>query len=246
MMAQSDTDIRDFIFRTLGGGVIAVELTEDHYEDAIFEAKMWFMGYIGQLKNKVLTINSGGGAFDVAEDCLSVAEVYFDIQNQGLFDQFDWAGVEMNPLGYGMYGTYNGTGTMGGGYSNIVQAISYRDMARRVLSTDRDWEWDWQAKQLRIYPTNGSIGNQVFVVYYVDDMDVAKTRPYEYRLIRKYALAEGMEKLGYIRSKYADGPSATGAISLNGADLIANADLLRDNLNQQILTIRPPANFFAG
>ena len=245
-MAQSDAEIRGYIERSLGGGVVTVELTEDQYNDAIFESKMWFMGHIGQMKNKVLQISASGGAFDVADDCLSVAEVYFDKQRDDLFDQFDWAGVELNPLAFGMYGGYYGDSVAGGGYSMLVQSLQYRETARRVLSTDRDWEWDYQAKKLRIYPTNGDIGTQVFVVYFVDDLDVSKVRPYEYQLIRRFAFASAMETLGYIRTKYSDGPSATGSMTLNGSDLLANSDLIKDTCNQQILTIKPPANFFAG
>ena len=243
---QSETEIKGFISRTLGAPTVAVELTDDQYDDAISEAKFWFMGLIGQMKNKVLTVQPDGGAFDVADDCLSVVECYFDIQRAGLFDQFSWAGVELNPLGFGMYGAYGSYGTIGGGYSDIVQSMQYLEQARRILSADRDWEWDYQAKKLRIYPTSGDIGTNVFVVYMVDEMDLSKVRPYEYRLIRKYALAEAMTTLGNVRSKYADGPSATGSITLNGSDLIANADMIRDTVREQILALRPPANFFTG
>ena len=64
-------------------------------------------------------------------------------------------------------------------------------------------------------------------------------------MVRRWALAQAMESLGYIRSKYADGPSATGTISLNGTDLIANADQIRAELGEQILSMKPPAHFFA-
>lgn len=244
---QSEAEIKGYISRTLGAPTVAVELTDDQYDDAITEAKFWFMGLIGQMKNKVLTIQPDGGAFDVADDCLSVVDCYFDIQRAGLFDQFSWAGVELSPMSFS--GSYNnGYGTLGGGggYSNIVQSMQYLEQARRILSADRDWEWDYQDRKLRIYPTSGDIGTTVFVVYMVDEMDLGKVRPYEYRLIRKYALAEAMTALGNVRSKYADGPSATGSITLNGQDLLANADMIRDTVRDQILALRPPANFFTG
>ena len=243
---QSEAEIKGYIERTLGGGVVEVELTQDQYDDAIEEAKFWFMGLIGQMKNLVLDIQPGGGAYDVAPDCLSVVEVFFDLQRAGIFDQFSWAGVELNPLGFGAYGSYNGVGSIGGGYSDLVQSMQYLEQARRILSADRDWEWDYQAKKLRVMPTSGDVGNKVFLVYLTDDMDLAKIRPYEYRLLRRYALGNAMETLGNIRSKYSDGPSATGSITLNGADLTANADLVRDTVRDQILQLRPPANFFTG
>jgi hypothetical protein len=247
MAVQSADEIKGFIQRNLGAPVVAVELVDDHYNDAIYEASMWFMGLIGQMKNLVLPITPNGGAFDVAPDCLSVVEVFFDLQRAGIFDQFSWAGVELNPLGFGSYGAYNGYGTVGGGgYFDLVQSMTYLEQARRILSADRDWEWDHQDRKLRIYPTSGDVGGHVFVVYMVDEMDLSKLRPYEYRLLRKYALAEAMTILGNIRSKYADGPSATGSITLNGQDLLANADLIRDTVRDQILALRPPANFFTG
>lgn len=246
MPIQSADEIKGFIQRNLGAPVVAVELVDDHYNDAIYEASMWFMGLIGQMKNLVLPITPNGGAFDVAADCLSVVDVFFDLNRAGIFDQFSWAGVELNPLGFGAYGSYNNGATAGGGYSAIVQSMQYLEQARRILSADRDWEWDHQDRKLRIYPTSGDIGSQVFVVYMVDEMDLSKLRPYEYRLLRKYALAESMTILGNIRTKYSDGPSATGSITLNGQDLLANADMIRDTVREQILALRPPANFFTG
>ena len=248
MAVQSDAEIKGYISRSLGGGVIQVELTEDQLNDSVYEAKMWFMGNLGQFKNKILNISPNGGYVDVAEDCLSVVDVYFDIERSDLFDQFDWAGVEVNPLAIGGYGAYyGGMVGMGGGYSFLVQSMQYRETARRVLGTDRDWEWDSNDRKLRLYPTSGTnIGTAVFVVYMTDDIDLSKTRPYEYRIIRKYAYATAMETLGQIRSKYAEGPSATGSIALNGADLIGNADIMRENLKQEIMLLRPPTNFFTG
>lgn len=243
---QSEAEIKGYIERTLGGGVVEVELTQDQYDDAIEEAKFWFMGLIGQMKNLVLDIQPDGGAYDVAPDCLSVVEVFFDLRRAGIFDQFSWAGVELNPIGFGGNGAYNGVGSIGGGYSDLVQSMQYIEQARRILSADRDWEWDYQAKKLRIMPTSGDVGSKVFLVYMVDEMDLAKIRPYEYRLLRRYALGNAMETLGNIRSKYSDGPSATGSITLNGSDLTANADLVRDTVRDQILQLRPPANFFTG
>lgn len=244
---QSEADIRGYVERRLGGGVVHVELTPEHYSDAVTEALMWFMSHIGQVKNIVLQTNSNGGAVDLPADCYQVVEVYFQrLEAEFPTDPFEagWNGTLWG--GQTAVNSQYGYGAQTDVFSSIVQSMQYREQARRILSVDRDWEWDFAARKLRLFPTNGRIGTQVFAVYLTDTIDVATLRPYEYEVVRRYALASAMEALGYIRTKYSDGPSATGQISLNGQDLLANADLIKGECRERVMKMKPPPAFITG
>lgn len=246
-MPQNDADITDFIQKKLGAGVVGVELTTDQIDDAIEDAKMEFQALIGQAKQHTLTLGGSGGAYNMPADCLDVVEVRFDINESSLFDQFDWAGVELGPLNFGMYGAYRmDGGGVGGGYSYLVQALQNRELAKDVLSLQRGWYWSYEQKKLHIFPADGEIGTSAWTRYLVTEVDVTLLRPYEYKLLRRYALAEAMETLGNIRTKYASLPSATGDMSLNGDTMMANAETMKDLLLEKMRRRRKPDGFLVG
>lgn len=243
--AQSDGDITAYIARYLGEGVVGVELTADMLSDSVIVAKQWFSSLIGQLQFAEITVPPSGGEVArvaVAADCMSVVEVSFDVSTSGLFDQFDWAGVQLGPLSFGMSGNFGG-----GGYSSLVQSMQYREQAKSILATNRDWTWDYGKGALLLYPTGGSsIGTKAAVWYLSNKVDLEKLQTYEYLLLKKYALAESMQVLANIRMKYSEMPSATGTISMNGSDLMTNGEALKADLQEQAKALRAPAAFFAG
>ena len=246
-MAKSDTDIKDFCKRKLGYPVVGVELSDDQIGDALEESKEVFQGYIGQQKVHVISGVSAGGAFDMPSDCEDVVDVAFALNASGLFDQFNWAGVELGPLSFGLYGGYNlDGGGVGGGYSYLVQALQYRELAKEVLSVDRDWTWDRAQRKLLIFPTEGDVGSKALTRYLVDSLDVSLLRSYEYGLLRRYTFAECCETLAQVRTKYADLPSATGTLSLNGDTLFSNAETIKMNVEDKLKLLRAPAPFFAA
>ena len=248
-MAQTDQDIKDYVSRRLGSGVVGVELTDDQLVDAITDSKMFFQTYIGQQKVHKLSGISSGGEYDMPADCDSVVDVAWDIRGSDLYDRFDWAGVELGPLNYGMYGGYRSDGSIGGGYSYLIQAINYRDQAKRVLGLDRDWIWDHAKQKIVLFPSGSEgrgIGTDAEVRYLVKEVDLSLLRPYEYNLLRKYSLGEAMEILGFIRTKYNDLPSASGNISLNGDNLLSKSEEIKMDVLEKLKTLRPPAPFFAG
>ena len=244
--AQDENTIAAFITRTLGEPIVQVELTPDHLNDAIVEAKQWYQALIGQEKYIIMAMSDSGGAYDVAPDCMSVTQVAFNLKHADLWDQFNWAGVELGPLNWGFYGgwTYDGYG-LGGGYSYLVQAMQYREQARNILSIDRDWYWDYAQRKLIITPIKARVGTQAAVWYASREVDLAVLQTYEFWLIKQYSLAVAMCSLGWTRSKYTGLPSATGEITLNGENLISNAEMLKESMTEKALKLRAPTQFFA-
>lgn len=240
IVSQGIQDIKDYVRRSLGEGVVAVELTDLQLQDAVDSASMLYQQFIGAYKYHELAI-IGGGEYAMPFDCMAVSEVYFDIQRSDIYESFDWAGVELGPMSFGMYGGYRDSSGAGGGYSYLVQALNYRDQAKRILSVEEDWFWDRERRLLCLTPSRSeAIGSKIAVKYQTTDVDWTRLYPSEYHLFRRWALAESMLTIGAIRTKYNNLPSAQGDITLNGDTLRSEADGMKMNLMEQIKLIRPP------
>ena len=242
--SQSEADIKRWTKRRFGFGVVDVELTDDSLDDAIDSAKRWFSSYVGQEAIALLTVPPSGGEVDVPDDVETVTEVVFENRNQNFINIFDWADVELSPIGYGAY-----YGSPSGSYSYLVQAQQYIEQGQKIISADRDWEWVRPTRKLRLFPTNETggrgIGNKAVIRYLRNTVDLAELYQYEYDLVRRYSYAEAMETLGYIRTKFASLPSASGEVTLNGDLLVSNAEGIKLALSEEIKLKRRPAGFFA-
>lgn len=241
---QKAAEIKKYIKRRLGEPVVDVELEDDHLNDAIDDATRWLAGIMGQLRIGVLKTNGQGGNYNVPDDCQEVVDVYFEEGRDRILDVFDWAGVELAPVGYGSYFS-----TPSGAYSYIQQWQAYLEHGKKIVSVDPMWEYDRFDRILRLYPSDGrddgSIGNKVAILYQTGQIDLAKLHNYEFDLVRRYALASAMEALGYIRTKYATVPSAQGEQSLNGDTLLGNAEAMRSELTEKAKGLRRPPDFHA-
>lgn len=245
IVSQSTQDMKDYIRRSLGEGVVAVELTDAQVQDAVDSAAMLYNQIIGAYKFLAIDTN-GGGEYPVPTDCMHIAEVYLDINKSDIYESFDWAGVELGPMSFGMYGGYRDSSGAGGGYSYLIQALNYRDQAKRTLGSDDDWFWDRERRLLCLTPSNGSsIGSRIAIKYQTTDVEWTSLYPTEYHLFRRWALAEAMLTIGAIRTKYGSLPSAQGDLSLNGESLRADADGMKMTLMEQIVKIRPPLGITA-
>jgi len=242
---QKAADIKKYIRRRLGEPIFDVELEDDHLNDAIDDATRWIAGILDQLRIGVVATNGAGGEYPVPDDCQEVVDVYFEEGRDKILDVFDWAGVELSPVGYGSYFS-----TPSGAYSYIQQWQSYLEQGKKIVGVDPMWEYDRFDRILRLYPSDGrdaggAFGSKVAILYQTGEIALDKLHNYEYDLVRRYALAMAMEALGYIRTKYATVPSAQGEQSLNGDTLLGNAEALRNELTEKAKTLRRPLNFSA-
>jgi len=235
----TEAQVKEWICRRLGKGVVNVELTGDQLNDAVRDAKEWWQMWVGQLKSVMLTLTSSTEYAEalIASDIDSVVDVVFEIESQSLTNLFSWADVEVNPYTW----IYGGTS---GGYSTLVQYMQYREMAKQIVSADKDWDWDRAQRKLIVSP-QPEAGSRVLVTYISTEVDMDYIANYEMRIFRNYALAQAMKTLGVIRTKYAGKPSATGEFSMDGDTLWANAEALEAEMEEKARQLQAPVGFFA-
>jgi len=236
---RATSKLKGWIQRKLGCDVIGVELTDEHLEDAVTEACEYWMSRIGRVRAVDLTL-TGDVEYDASllgTDVDTVVDVYFDVEDGILSNMFRWADVQFNPFQM----IYEGQG----GYSAIDQYMQYREDAARIMSAERDWEWDRARRVLIISPREGD-SQAVKVVYLSRCFDFDALSTYEWNLFRKYALSQAMKTLAQIRMKMSEKPGAAGSFSLDGDSLYANAEALELQVMEKMDNMIRPTGIITG
>jgi hypothetical protein len=239
MAINTEAQLKEYIQRRLGHGVVKVELTDDQLDDAVMAAKEYWQMWVGQPKAKEMT-STGTTEYAkalIGSDVSYVTDVIFSMRSDGLTNIFSWADVEYNPY-------YNSYGSPNYRYSDLLQYMQHREIGRRITSSDRDWAWD-EAQQLLIVTPLLDAGEVFVVIYTSTEMELSNLKTYEWRMFRDYALAQAMRTLGAIRMKYTDKPSATGSFSMDGDALWANAEALEMQIEDKMRNLQEPVPFWA-
>lgn len=238
---QSRETVLGYIKRQLGHPVLCVELTDDHFEDAVDDAEIFLATHLGNTRSYDFTMTSGVSEYDVPNDCEHVVDVAFSEKRQNLDLILNPSAFgDVNELPYSYYSS-----TMGGGFnSGLYQFLQYNEMTQRTLSADNEWMWDRHRRKLIIQP-NGNTGPARFW-YLTTVCDYSHMPVQQYHMLRRYAIARAMYALGLIRSKYSSVPAAGGEVTLNGSELISNAQLEMSDLLEAARNLAPPPPFFTG
>jgi len=225
--------IKQYILEELGCDVISVELSDNQLDNAIRKSQEYWLMWVGRKRSVDLTLTSAREypAATIGSDVDSVIDVYFDSNDSSLRDIYGWADVEINPFEY----VYQSRG----GYSSLVQYMMYRDDAKKIVSSDMDWEWDRSRRVLIISPRYSST-NIVKVVYLSRCFDYNYLSTYEWGLFKEYALMRAMKTLATIRMKYPDKVSATGTYTMDGEAMWANAEAMEMRIEEKMRLLQRP------
>jgi len=236
----TEAQVKEWICRRLGKGVVNVELTDEQLDDAVRDSKEWWQMWVGQCKSVLFTLTGTTEYHEtlIASDIDSVVDVVFELSSQSFSNLFSWAGVEINPYTW-IYG-----GNENSGYSTLVQYMQYREMSKQISSSDKDWDWD-RAKRSVIISPKPDAGAKVLITYISTTVQMEYITNYEMRVFRNYALSQAMKTLGMIRMKYAGKPGATGEFSMDGDTLWANAEALEADMEEKARQLQAPVGFFA-
>jgi len=240
--------LRKFIRTALGEPVVNVEMKDEQIDIAIEEAFEWWNAYRGWYLQYAFSVVEGQVEYDLSAvdpPVVDVTHVWFTIDSR-----LDLSGVWPGFLdidGY-PYDGFDREQSQGGFYSGLVQWLQMRETGARVLSADLDWFYNDKTKTLIITPAEASSGAAVLLYQTPFNKDfLPQMPPDQAYLIREYALAWGKYILGRIRGKYTGGlPAAQGNVSLDGADLIREAQEDFERLEQKMMDLMPPPSIVIG
>ena len=234
--------LNKYITRKLGGSAVCVELSKTDIDGSVEDAFFWWSAYHGWYKEHALSIVQDQVEYDLSavDPCVSnVMKVWFTIDPLLDFSRtypgfLDVDGVPYADLGFSQ--------SQGGFYSGIVQWLQTREIAARVLSADRDWWYNLDTQILHITPPGIESGAAVVLYSTPFKKEFLAKVPAEHAwLIRERALAEAKYTLGRIRGKYTGGlPAAQGNVSLDGADLIREAQEDFERIETKMIEMTEP------
>lgn len=238
---------RDVIERTrryFGYPVVAVELSEEHYGDAMEEAKQWFVDNWGIIRFRMFDLTPGVREVQMTDDVREVQEVHFEaVRIPPLVFDRDFPFFAPFPLRAegGIVFSYP-TGL----YSGIVQQLQWIEELKRIFSSEPEFEFDRVTRILRIFPAFEVGEKRMLVEYVSNSMQIEELFGEALVTFIRYFRALCAERLGQIRSKYDSIPVAGGTASLNGSALLEWAREEKEKMTEWAHQRNAPYRFLTG
>ena len=238
---MKEAELREWILRRLGSPVLKVDLSCQHLDDAVAEAKRWFAAKKGIEREVVIDVFSGVVEYDVPEDCDAVLDVSFSGNKFDISAMFAPYWFVDNRVPYGVFASTRSAGL----YSSYVQAMQYTEMAKRVMSADLNWMYYPSKRKLMLWPAT-KYDDKAIVEYKssVSNLELLTERDHD--LIKRFSLAWAKRDLGHIYSKYSSMPAAQGQVTLNGPQLLQEAEAEFQKLEDEIAGSAMPMAFVVG
>jgi len=252
------TDALEWVRRAIGGGAVVLELCEEHFCDSFDDAIRWYIGRKGIKRRAVQNLSPGVQEYEMPQDCDEVLEVWFpgvQIDIIAAVNPYAFIDIDQLPVAYQAI-----TGIPGGSfYGTFNQILAHAETARRVVGSEPAWEYFKDTNIIHIAPRNQRVGmalaRYISTTLGVEDPVSPATTPvndfkrlrFRHRdLILRYAVAKAKERLGRVRSKYTEFPSAGGTKNLDGDTLLGEAQGEIEKLDAEIVELNEGVPFLIG
>jgi hypothetical protein len=235
---MNEEQLRDWILRRLGAPFWQVELTCDHINDAIEDARRWFVAKKGQIKNEKVDIAPSQTEYplpDYMEVVVDVASSHVVSVLTPIADEFGFNQIIVGP-GYEWH-SYKYF------LSDLYQRLQYLEVGKQVL--DANLEWRVEDRTLIILPKK-TVGGPIIIFYKTNQVTIEQLGERDHDLVKRFALMRSKEMLGRIRSRYDSYDTATGAKSLDGPALLDEARMEEERLQEEISQSGYPMLFQTG
>jgi hypothetical protein len=231
----------------LGGGLVDVELDKEHYDLAIDKA----VGKYRQRSSRaveesfmLLNLTAGNSSYTLPDEVIDVKVVYrasaggVGTTSTG-FEPFEAAYLNMYML----------NAARGQGLASFELYMGQRELMGRMFGAHVTFTWSQTSKQINLHR---SIKGEESVLlhtynYRPDEALLADTGSGPW--IRDYATAQAKMMLGQARSKFAQLAGPQGGVTLNGNDLIQQAQAEIEKLEEDLKTFADggtPLGFIFG
>jgi hypothetical protein len=216
----------------LGGGLVDVELDKEHYDLAIDKA----IGKYRQRSSRaveesfmLLNLVEGNSSYTLPDEVIDVKVVYrasaggVGTTSTG-FEPFEAAYLNMYML----------NAARGQGLASFELYMGQRELLGRMFGANITFTWSTTSKQINLH--RNIKGEESVLLhtynYRPDEALLADTSSGPW--IRDYATAQAKMMLGQARSKFAQLAGPQGGVTLNGNDLIAQAQTELEKLDEDL------------
>lgn len=237
--------LRNHVRRTLGRGMVRVELQDDNIAAAIEDATRLYNKYVPQRKRAALPSNPNGkyllsDTYPAIQEVVDVVGVRNRATSGDRLDLFD-------PLVY-----MPGSGAVNtGGLATYLQSIESLEYARRIFGSEVEWSTQWEndggTKKLVLYIVSPSTGSLAYGFEYLEGISPDDNPANGIRFVppdmedwfTRYVVALCKRTLGRALRKFQGIPGPDGSdLQLDGTDLVTDAENEIADLNDQIQNTR--------
>ena len=237
---MTEDEIKGYVKRRLGSGIIDVELTEDQMGDVLSDTRRWYSFRAGQKRFIQIPLLTSTNVYVLDPDVIEVLQVIIPGSHFPAVDTDDFSYT------YSMlFGQWRSPGASPLPYSDLVQRLQYLSMSQKIFSADREWNYNQSTRELEIMPRPSIVGNALGEIW-TKNIDTRELLPQDEALFLRYALATAKEFLGEIRSKYDSMTTVGGDRTLNGEKLLAEAKEEKEQLEKDVITWRRPVAIIMG
>jgi hypothetical protein len=231
-MGMTEDEIKAYVLRRLGSGIIDVELTGAMQNDVIKDTKRWFGFRVGQKRVVQIPLTTATNVYILEPDVTEVLRVFLPSSHFPAVDTDDFSYTYSL-----LFGQWRSPGASPMPYSDLIQRLQYLNVSKRIFSADREWTYDRDTHELQIMPRPSIVGNALIEVW-TKDIDTRQFGPEDEDIFLRYSLAHSKTFLGEIRSKYDSMSMVGGDRSLNGESLLEAAKAEKEQLEKDVINWR--------
>ena len=234
-MAKDKTNrskVIDDIRNILGDGMVDVELDPKHYETALDLAVDRYRQRSSNANEEAtlfLSLIEDTNEYTLPNEVIEVRETF-----RRALGSDNQSGVDVDPFELAYTNLYFLQAGRIGGLTTWEAFSQYQETVGRLFGNKINFTWDTVTKKLTIVRRPRHTETILLQVYMRRTDETLFTDPYSQPWLRDYALAQCKMMLGEARSKFGSLPGAQGGVTLNGADLKAEAQSTMDRLEEEI------------
>lgn len=235
-MSQSTkrNDAIKYIELSLGGGMVDVELDKEHYDMALDKAIAKYRQRSSRAVEEaflVLNFVPHENVYYLPEEVIEVKQVYR--RSSGGISA---SATDFEPFEAGYLSMYMLNVAKGGGLATFELYMGYREQMGKMFGTHVMFTWNQVTKKLTLHRyIRGDEGVILHTYNYKPD-EMLLTDTSSGPWIRDYALSVAKMSLGQARSKFGSLAGPQGGVTLNGGDLIAQAQAEQEKLEEELKT----------
>lgn len=245
--------------RSLGGGVLVLEMSEEMAYDAFNDAVRWYISKKGVKRWAVVMLTPGIQEYQAPDDTDEVLDLVFpgvQIDIIAAVNPYAFIDVDQLPVAY-----QSVTGVPGGAfYGTLHQILQHAETARRIVGSEPAWEYDKETNLVRVAPRNQRSGSAMirYISTKLISEDPPEDNPYppndlrrlrfrDRDIIMRMVKTQMKARLARTRGKYTDGmPSAGGSKTLDGENLLGEVQTEMEKLGEELTRLSDPVPFLTG